>query len=143
MHQTNREKGLKFCLDTTNNKAFPLDPACLECSITDWFTLVTYKRNETCDFHCCKLNYLSKVWKQEFLNSVIKCRKQENNRCNLYNLLGILRALEPETNLRVTPILALQLHRSWCIWSLVWTTNQCGPVIRNLHQPLTRYQGDS
>ncbi len=131
---------MKFCSDTKNNKAFALDPACPECSITNWFTLATYKINETCDFHCCKLNYLSRGWKQEFLNMVIKCRKQENNRCNLCHLLGVLRALEPETNQRVTPILALQLHRSWCIWSLVWTTNQCGPVIRNLREPLTRYR---
>ncbi len=31
VHQKHQEEGFKFCLDTKNNKALPLDPACPEC----------------------------------------------------------------------------------------------------------------
>jgi hypothetical protein len=38
MHQ--EDEAFKFCLETRNHGALPLDLACLECSLTDHSTLI-------------------------------------------------------------------------------------------------------
>jgi len=74
-----QEVGLKFCLDTENNRALPLDLACPEC-LSVWSPANLPLYNHTCTFtthivqmfDCCQVckgsennvwtNYLFNVW---------------------------------------------------------------------------------
>jgi hypothetical protein len=60
MGQMHQEEGLKFCLNTRNNRALHLDPACpksLKCSVTNCFTLPGHSVSFKDFFLCTQSDY--------------------------------------------------------------------------------------